>query len=176
MNSHPPVHRGSAGRLACCMALALATANPHAFAADRPALASLVGSRVRRPSATRSGPTPVALPPSTPCELGHVDRSRVRSEFCIGCHDGTVAPGIERHRTYLDGRGPAGSHPVDVNFSFARLRSERRLRFASELPPNLVLKQGVVTCATCHDGESKLPSHLAMDNRESQMCFACHGM
>jgi hypothetical protein len=98
---------------------------------------------------------------SSVCTMYVKDRKTADSIGCIVCHDGSVAPVVEL------------SHPVDLNYADILLKKPGVLS-PGPLPTELVLNNGLVTCATCHDGNSTEPGHTAMPMDRSQMCFACH--
>ncbi len=95
------------------------------------------------------------------------------SMFCIGCHDGSIGrsadfsfgSGIWRHNM--------GSHPIGVSYQKSRMRAGG-LRPIARLNKKLQLFDGKVGCGTCHDMYSKVPMKLAVSNKNSELCLACH--
>jgi len=113
-----------------------------------------------------SGPLLLLLGEATPLEVPCLlldpafERSACRSEVCLSCHDGSVAREVLRH----------ASHPVEVSYADAWLGGRAGLR--SALPDALVLSDGLMTCATCHDGASLHPSRIAVE--PGALCTECH--
>lgn len=102
------------------------------------------------------------------CELATLERDKVRSAQCLACHDGSIA-GAVLHTS------EGAPHPVEVHYELARLQSPAaRLVPVGELNPLLVLSNGFVTCATCHNPKSPHPHHTALRMDRSAMCYGCH--
>ena len=103
------------------------------------------------------------------CELSHADRATTRAVRCMGCHDGSAAPGVAfRMRA---GDTPGFDHPVDVDYASAAAR-DRRLRPRPDA--GVVLVDGLISCTTCHDGRSREPFHVVVTRQE--LCISCHEM
>ena len=106
------------------------------------------------------------------------------SRFCLGCHDGTIAPNIisQDLRTIwgnFGGEMPKGfclerGHPVGIDYQTALLRSKGRLKQPSLFDAAVRLENGQVSCTSCHDPNSQLPKKLVMQNSGSRLCFSCH--
>ncbi|BDG05911.1 hypothetical protein [Anaeromyxobacter oryzae] len=96
-----------------------------------------------------------------PCllEARGFSRQRCVTAECLSCHDGSAAP----IRT---------GHPVDVAYGASWLARRAALRAAPA--PGLVLTDGRLTCATCHDGGSREPHHLASPPGAAGLCGGCH--
>ena len=115
------------------------------------------------------------------CRLPFVDRATARSAQCLACHDGSIAPAV--HATMasppFEGLtaappGDDGRHPVEVDYATAELRRPTVLAPPAAIDSRLVLSDGKVTCATCHDGRSPLPAHVAVTLDRSALCLSCH--
>lgn len=85
------------------------------------------------------------------------------SSDCSECHDELFV-------------ADSGHHPVDIFYD----TFNPMLRPKSEIPAELVLTGGYVTCTTCHSPEYKVYEHvggqLVIDNSGSALCSACHPM
>jgi hypothetical protein len=88
-------------------------------------------------------------------------RSSSSTQACLVCHDGTVGRPISLH---------SPSHPADRSYAGAALTGRASLRPAP--PPELVLVDGLVVCATCHDGTSPYPHRVAV--APATLCQSCH--
>ena len=88
------------------------------------------------------------------------------SAECFSCHEDIVGP---------DGSSHSGSHVVGIAYADHAAR-DKKLRPASDLPTELALFEGVVTCATCHGLDPHDGQLLVINNRESALCNACHLM
>jgi Cytochrome c7 and related cytochrome c len=88
------------------------------------------------------------------------DRSQAVSTACVSCHDGTCAAAVTSER----------SHPVERSYASAWMR--RRFDLRSIPDAALVLSNGCVTCASCHDGRSGLPHRTAQP--VVRLCQGCH--
>ncbi len=105
------------------------------------------------------------------CTLGRVNRQQATTRSCLTCHDGSVE-GNSIHAA-PPGHIGANVHPVDVNY-LERSAFTERFEPARRLHPALVLQDGKLTCATCHDGLSDQPHHTAITMNHSQLCLSCH--
>ncbi|SRR5581483_788897 len=100
---------------------------------------------------------------------------------CVSCH--------QRHENHLTGMGrPARNHPVGINYdSIARLQPHS-YRPAAQLPADIRLVNGQVSCVSCHrpKDESVAPlaanasapctasKELTRGPRDRELCLACH--
>ena len=84
------------------------------------------------------------------------------TSYCLGCHDGVLAALIHR------------SHPVDVNYLFAQMKSNGKLKPPAALDPAIYLKDDQLICVSCHHPESPQPAKLVLSNVGSRLCLACH--
>lgn len=62
------------------------------------------------------------------------------------------------------------SHPVDIPYPVGR----KGFRPLADLDPRLKLKNGKVTCATCHRATEQGRVELSLPVRRSRLCLACH--
>jgi len=97
---------------------------------------------------------------------------------CITCHDGTLASSIH-YKVSSRGQGEGrsmgsinGSHPVGSNYT--RFTSKREYVPSYNLPRNMILMNGKISCITCHDMLSRSQAYLVVDMAGSNLCFACH--
>ncbi len=101
-----------------------------------------------------------AFPPPGEFEF----EARQGSIFCLGCHDAVLA----RHMKT--------DHPIDVDYSLARVKRNSALKYISPWDPVIKLENGRVGCTSCHNRNSRLPARLAVSNAGSQLCLACHNL
>ena len=91
------------------------------------------------------------------------------SAGCLACHEN--AGGSHAGFCLL---AECGGHIVSVSYADSAARNKGLLPVSS-LPSELVLYEGkIITCATCHGFEPHSGMALAMDNRGSVLCRACH--
>jgi hypothetical protein len=88
------------------------------------------------------------------------------SSECFSCHEDIDGPNGSSH---------SGSHVIGIAYADHAARDEK-LRPVFDLPSELVLFEGVVTCATCHGLNPHNGQGLVINNRESTLCSACHLM
>ena len=88
------------------------------------------------------------------------------SSECFYCHEDIDGPNGSSH---------SGSHVIGIAYADHAARDEK-LRPVFDLPTELVLFEGVVTCATCHGLDPHDGQRLVINNRESALCSACHLM
>lgn len=86
------------------------------------------------------------------------------TNYCLGCHDGASASLVHR------------SHPVDIDYAFAQMRSGGKLKPAAALDPAIYLKDGQIACVSCHHPESLNGAKLVLSNDGSRICLACHNL
>lgn len=87
-----------------------------------------------------------------------------RSSYCLGCHDGVAATLVHR------------SHPTDIDYLLAQVKSNGKLKPPALLDPAVYLKDGQIVCVSCHHPESAHATKLALSNVGSQLCLACHNL
>ena len=88
------------------------------------------------------------------------------SDECLSCHEDLASP---------NGGSHSGSHVIGLVYADHAARNEK-LRPVFELPAELVLIEGVVTCASCHGTDPHDKQSLVINNRGSALCRACHLM
>ena len=105
------------------------------------------------------------------------------SLLCLGCHDGTTAPGIysSAHALTVSSRpddsklGSAGlrSHPVGIKYPPP---SEDYHPRAAVEAAGLRLPNGRLQCTSCHDPHNtrRHAGMLQISNHRSGMCLTCH--
>ncbi|MFQ5852540.1 MAG: cytochrome c3 family protein [Candidatus Binatia bacterium] len=86
------------------------------------------------------------------------------SGYCLGCHDGTLASAVHH------------SHPVDVEYLLAQIKSNGKLKDLSQLDPVIFLKDDRVVCTSCHHPDSQLQAKLVITNDGSRLCISCHNL
>lgn len=97
---------------------------------------------------------------------------------CMSCHDGSLSSNGDvkitgEHGFALSPTNGQGSHPIGIKYKRA-MRSQGGLRPPSLLDPAIMLINGKVGCASCHNIYSKEPKLLTMSNRGSALCLSCH--
>ena len=107
-----------------------------------------------------------AAPPA-----GHLELDPV-SAACIACHDGTEAPHAGFCLLAQEGEKPGG-HVISAPYA-ALATNNRGLRAPGSLPLELVLYDGLITCATCHGIDPHGGTPLVIDNAGSALCQGCH--
>ena len=109
----------------------------------------------------------VATTNKTVCiaEVLSLGAEQISSE-CLSCHNDIDDPNDNSH---------SGNHVIDIAYADYAEHDEK-LRPVFDLPSELVLFEGVVTCATCHGLDPHDGQLLVINNRESALCNACHLM
>lgn len=89
---------------------------------------------------------------------------------CIACHDGSIA----KAAVYcLEECSLMTPHSVMRRYPPpGREAAYRPIESLQEAGIELV--DGMVVCVSCHNLSSPPPYHLAVDNRASRLCLACH--
>lgn len=119
------------------------------------------------------------------CELVRPGSQVFPSRSCFSCHDGSIAPeanvyfvtplaGFENPVPSHDLGAIDGPHPVDVDYAAAEARRPGWLRPINQLPPELLLPEGLVTCTTCHSSRSREEKKVSLPVAGSALCFSCH--
>lgn len=88
------------------------------------------------------------------------------SSGCLSCHEDLEGQKDNSH---------SGSHAIGIVYATHATRNEK-LRPALDIPSELILFEGVVTCETCHGSDPHDGQVLVINNRESALCNACHLM
>lgn len=111
------------------------------------------------------------------CELATAVRGKTDSRFCLSCHDGSVAGSAQPENLagrQLHSAEVSETHPVEVSYVKALAVPGKFLVPLLDLPLQVTLTDGKVTCTSCHDGRSALPAKIAMPMAGSALCMACH--
>ncbi len=89
---------------------------------------------------------------------------------CISCHDGSVAHYVSFCTVQCSA---ATSHSVLKHYP-PRGRESDFASAATVKAKGIKLPGGNVTCISCHNIRVPAKNHLAIDNRGSGLCLACH--
>jgi len=120
---------------------------------------------------------PVILATSGKADSMQDDLSKLDpiSAGCLTCHDGSSdAAGQHAMFCLLDNLGKGcGGHIVSASYVELAARN-KNLHPVSNLPPQLVLHEGKITCVTCHGEEPHTGTSLVIENRHSSLCRNCH--
>lgn len=100
----------------------------------------------------------------------------VKTELCMSCHDGTVAPALRAHFTSAVGQqshapGSSSNHPVGVDY-LAAFRMAPESYNDPTLNPKIILEEGKVGCVSCHVTHD--PSVVSAGNLRHEVCIECH--
>jgi len=87
------------------------------------------------------------------------------SAECLSCHEDIDEPKNRFHGGHITGRPYEDDNEAGQKF-----------HRASVLPPELVLEEGKITCATCHGLDPHDGQILVIDNRGSALCNSCHNL
>jgi len=93
------------------------------------------------------------------------------SAGCLTCHEDSMTG--QRVKFCLLGQQGCGGHIVSVSYAEVAARNNKLVPFSS-LPPELILLEGKITCATCHGNDPHTGEVFVIDNRGSALCRACH--
>lgn len=87
---------------------------------------------------------------ASPCHLYQPGAANAPASECVSCHRGTA--------------GVSHSHPVDVDYESLRLGGRgTALRTAADVVSRgVLLPEGQIRCATCHDGHSPWMYRIAL--------------
>ena len=96
-------------------------------------------------------------------EAASLGAEQISSE-CLSCHEDIEDQNVSSH---------SGSHAIGMAYAAHAARDEK-LRPALDLPSELILFEGEVTCATCHGSDPHDGQVLVINNRGSDLCNACH--
>lgn len=97
---------------------------------------------------------------------------------CVNCHDGTQASAVDYKFLKTELMGTASlvtlqaSHPIGMDYRV--YNCTLGFNQGVGLPAEMVLMNGQVGCASCHNllGTNRL--YLAVDMESSNLCFTCH--
>ncbi|MBN1223281.1 MAG: hypothetical protein JXB23_08515 [Candidatus Aminicenantes bacterium] len=101
------------------------------------------------------------------------------SRECLSCHDGTLSieSGTQvRDVNWEHSRGIGLSHPISVDYAEAYFRKPLTFHPPQALDSRIILINGNIGCATCHDHYSERKGKLVMDNFRSRLCLSCHNL
>jgi hypothetical protein len=115
----------------------------------------------------------------TPAGVGEVSSAQaIDSELdpvsaaCIACHDGTSAMSVNYCMVWQKDKPGCGGHIISADY-VALAAKDKGLRSLPNLPAELVLYEGKITCVTCHgDDPHNVP--FAIDSFGGALCRACH--
>jgi len=101
------------------------------------------------------------------------------SRRCLTCHDGVSSREASYQTTWNSGGGSIGdrarNHPIGVPYPRGgRRHAEVPLRHSANLPAQVRLPGGNVSCLSCHDLYSPGPNRLSVPIERSHLCLACH--
>lgn len=111
---------------------------------------------------------------------GHLDARKplagnidIFSIQCMSCHESLsddlavrITGNVIRHGS------ERGNHPVGMLYQNSV--SYGGYRRVSQIPKQVVLPNGKVSCISCHHGYSDNHGKLVMGNEGSKLCFSCH--
>ena len=92
---------------------------------------------------------------------------------CLTCHDGTIASNISPCTKVSCLLDPRSSHPVFKKYPPDGKESAYAPSFQVEAT-GIKLKNGEVTCISCHNLMNQQKFHLVMENKGSRLCKTCH--
>lgn len=99
---------------------------------------------------------------------------------CISCHDGTIAK-VTNHRISEGNTNRVksietikGAHPIGMDYD--KFRWDKTYVPAENLAADIILIDGRVGCASCHNLLGRNDKYLAVDNSKSSLCFSCHNI
>ncbi|MBI4716981.1 MAG: hypothetical protein HY763_04195 [Planctomycetes bacterium] len=110
---------------------------------------------------------------------GYVD---AESRQCLSCHDAvnagdasTTTPSAMA--SFGSVGDPRRNHPIGVRYPMhARRGSDVPFRHASQLPREIRLPGGQVSCVSCHNLYAGTPKLLSVPVERSILCMTCHQM
>ena len=92
---------------------------------------------------------------------------------CLTCHNGTIARNISPCTKVSCLLDPRSSHPVFKKYPPAGKESDYAPSSQVEAA-GIKLKNGEVTCISCHNLMNQQEFHLVMENNDSRLCKTCH--
>lgn len=106
----------------------------------------------------------------TVSHFGQVVDAAGTTEDCLSCHDGQIATDVGY---CLGGCALSSAHPV--NRPYPPRGKEQSFRSADELEgAGIRFINGMMVCISCHDLHNPGRHQLAIEMKESRLCFACH--
>ncbi|HRX85493.1 MAG TPA: cytochrome c3 family protein [Phycisphaerae bacterium] len=105
----------------------------------------------------------------------------MESRRCMECHDGVTAREYNNSSPWNRGGSYVGDrrrdHPVGVAYPRRTPAGyDSTFRFPSQLPKQMRLPEGKVSCVSCHDLYAPEPELLTVPIQESRLCLTCHNM
>ncbi|OGS01761.1 MAG: hypothetical protein A2V88_12540 [Elusimicrobia bacterium RBG_16_66_12] len=101
-----------------------------------------------------------------------------KSELCMSCHDGAVAPSLRAH--FIDSSddgsqshasGAGSNHPVGADY-LAAFRRDPESYNDPTLNPKIFLEEGKVGCVSCHATHDL--SAVSVSSVRREVCIECH--
>ena len=92
---------------------------------------------------------------------------------CLACHDGVISINISPCTKLSCLLDPTTSHPTFKQYPPIGKESEFHPRPQVEAA-GIVLKNGEVSCISCHNLLNRERFHLVITNDRSHLCRACH--
>ena len=94
-------------------------------------------------------------------------------KICLTCHNGILARNISPCTKISCLLEPNSSHPVFKKYPPDGKESEYAPSFQVQAA-GIILKNGEVTCISCHNLMNQEGFHLVMENKRSRLCKTCH--
>jgi len=92
---------------------------------------------------------------------------------CLSCHDSALArASVVKIGSGIWNHGNGVSHPIGVEYMKAYRNGG--LKHPSSINPSIRFFDGKIGCGSCHNIYSKERFDLAISNRGSALCLACH--
>lgn len=101
---------------------------------------------------------------------GNIDTFSIQ---CLSCHE-TLGDdlAVRMSGNVIRHGSDRGNHPVGMMYQ--RSISYGGYRSIAQLPKEIALPNGRVSCISCHHGYSEQHGQLVMSNLGSRLCFSCH--
>lgn len=101
---------------------------------------------------------------------GNIDTFSIQ---CMSCHDSLSDDlGVRITGNIIRHNSDRGNHPVGMLYENSI--SYGGYRRVAQIPREIVLPNGKVSCISCHHGYSDNHGKLVMTNNGSKLCFSCH--
>lgn len=97
---------------------------------------------------------------------------------CINCHDGSVAQAVDFRFEKTETQSGTSfitllaSHPIGIDYR--KFSCSSKFNHWKSLPLDIVLMNGQVGCASCHNLLGSTYLYLVVDMGGSGLCFTCH--
>ncbi|MCM2304062.1 MAG: hypothetical protein NDJ72_05125 [Elusimicrobia bacterium] len=95
----------------------------------------------------------------------------VKTNLCMSCHDGTIAPTITAHSVSGGGADLGANHPVGIDYRAAVTGNPGSFN-DPESNPRIILEDGMVACISCHSTHDVSPASGGSVRHE--VCIECH--